>query len=172
MEEDKKKKRGKTAAKLRLKKEMEADRRVRELTRMLASSVESAGKEEPGEQFPLYQDPEEILEDEKFKPSDMTFREKFQEWDGGKSLTSLCCSAAAFLLLCFCFGKTVSTRGGISFETALLGLCAVLFCLYGIGFGVSALRKKERRRTLGRAGLVLNGIFLAVFFGVYIIGVL
>lgn len=172
MEEEKKKRSKKTAARLRMKKEMEADRKIKELSKTLALQVKKNVEDAPEEEFPLYRDPEEILEEEKFKPSEMTAWEKFREWDGTKSLGSALCAAAAFLFLLICFGRTVSTRGGISFSTALLGLCAVLLCIYGIGFGIAAMRKRERRRAIGRAGLVFNSIVLAVLFSIYIVGVL
>lgn len=122
-------------------------------------------------QFPIDLDPEAILEDAKFKPSEMTLWEKFLEWDGIRSVASVSCAGISFLLLCICFGNTVSTRGSVAFGTALAGLCAVLFSAYGIGFGVMALKKRERQRAVGRAGLVWNIVCLAVFFGIYIVGV-
>jgi len=124
------------------------------------------------EQFPVYLDPDDILEEERFRPSEMTPWERFLEWDGTFSVVSAGCAGLSFLLLCICFGITVGTRGGAAFGTAVAGLCGMLFGIYGVGFGWQAIRKKERRRFIGRAGLVFSGVCLAAWLGIYIIGVL
>ena len=181
MEPDKKKKR-KSAMEIRLKREIEADRRVKELELVLAAQVKkeaerqekeaAAEKKNPEEILSVRRDPEEILEEEKFKPSKLTPLEKYREWDGQKSLISVCCAGIAFVLLCVCFGLTIKTKGSVSFGNSVLGLCAVLVCLYGIGFGAGALKKREKQKGLGRAGLVLSSLFFVVFVGIYILGAL
>ena len=171
MEEKKKKpaKRSKTRAQIKLAKEMEADRRVRELEKVLAANVKKEAQEE---ELLKNRDPEEILNDEKFRPGKLTWKERIALWSGERGLISLICAFVAFVLLMVCFGLVVATRGAVSFGTAVIGIFAVLLCLYGIGFAIAALRKKERKQFFYRAGLVLNSCFLAVFFGIYILGAL
>lgn len=87
-----------------------------------------------------------------------------------QGILSSCFGAGAFLVLAGTFAASYMQSGQAGKSIAVLGLLAFLLACVGSYYGIRGMKEEEVYRLFPCLGCVLNGLLLAGFVLIYVLG--